>query len=357
MNYDEFSPSRITSEALVKQLGKSSAFLDSNSSLSSPKGDGKKQQYFLDKSSFLKNVSPDRDSGTKKAQTNSLTLDGKPQPLQNVSDRRPKKHDLSALEPHARINLKVLDKLLKEKLKNELSKRDAPKKGKPEKRKARNAKGSQVASGANLQRLAEYKKQRSKSCMNQTDNIFGSVPKSKERQHVIQMLQQHPEPPKALQEKQEAKPAVKAKRKDKSSLIELRELKRLCLEELKKEILEGKIESLPNTSSAVNATNKRVFNMAGIPQKQDSKLNNSQQNHSKGDLDTGKRPETSSHNTILNPALSSQIKKYMERKKKGPALPRTLEQTAHQDKKLKIQENLEQLFKGIKSKQAQHLRH
>jgi hypothetical protein len=83
LNYEEFSPSRITSEALVKQLGKSSAFLDSNSSLSSPKGDGKKQQYFLDKSSFLKNVSPDRDSAEKKPQTNShsITLDGKSQPL------------------------------------------------------------------------------------------------------------------------------------------------------------------------------------------------------------------------------------------------------------------------------------
>jgi hypothetical protein len=190
-----------------------------------------------------------------------------------VSDRRLRKHDLSAVEPHARINLKVLDKIMKEKLKNELSKRDAPKtlKTKPEKRKARNAKGSQVASGANLQRLAEYKKQRSKSCMNQTDNIFGSVPKSKEKQHLIQMLQ--PEP-KITGEKPESKP-VKAKRKDKSSLIELRELKRLCLEELKKEIMEGKIESLPNTSSAVNASNKRVFNMASIPQKQDSKLNSS----------------------------------------------------------------------------------
>lgn len=149
---------------------------------------------------------------------------------------------------------------------------------------------------------------------------------------------------------------MKAKRKDKSSLIELRELKRLCLEELKKEILEGKIESLPNTSSAVNASNKRVFNMATIPQKQDSKLNSSQQqNQSKGDLDTaapsGKRPEgASSQHAILNPALTSQIKKYMERKK--GKLPKTLEQTAHQEKRLKIQENLEQLFKGIKTKQA-----
>lgn len=148
---------------------------------------------------------------------------------------------------------------------------------------------------------------------------------------------------------------MKAKRKDKSSLIELRELKRLCLEELKKEILEGKIESLPNTSSAVNASNKRVFNMATIPQKQDSKLNSSQQqNQSKGELDTaapsGKRPEASSHQAILNPALTSQIKKYMERKK--GKLPKTLEQTAHQEKRLKIQENLEQLFKGIKTKQA-----
>ena len=89
----------------------------------------------------------------------------------------------------------------------------------------------------------------------------------------------------------EPKPKKEVRKRDKSSLIELRELKRLCLEELKKEIQEGKIESMPNTSSAVNASNKRVGNMATISNKNDSKLNNSQHtnNHSKGELDTGKK--------------------------------------------------------------------
>ena len=47
------------------------------------------------------------------------------------------------------------------------------------------------------------------------------------------------------------------RKRDKSSVIELKELKRLCLEELKKEILDGKTEGLPTNSSAVYASNKR----------------------------------------------------------------------------------------------------
>ncbi len=48
---------------------------------------------------------------------------------------------------------------------------------------------------------------------------------------------------------------------------------------------------MPNTSSAVNASNKRVGNIATISNKNDSKLNNSQHtnNHSKGELDAGKK--------------------------------------------------------------------
>jgi hypothetical protein len=35
-------------------------------------------------------------------------------------------------------------------------------------------------------------------------------------------------------------------------VIELKELKRLCLEELKRDILAGKIDGLPTTSAAAN---------------------------------------------------------------------------------------------------------
>lgn len=41
-------------------------------------------------------------------------------------------------------------------------------------------KNSQVNNLVNLQKIG-YKKHRSKSCMNKTDNIFGGLPKSKER--------------------------------------------------------------------------------------------------------------------------------------------------------------------------------
>lgn len=100
--------------------------------------------------------------------------------------------------------------------------------------------------------------------MNKTDNIFGGgLPRSKERQQVIQLLQQNnKQPPKEIEVKQlhaakEGAGKKEAKKRDKSSVIELKELKRLCLEELKKEIIEGKTEGLPTNSSAVYASNKR----------------------------------------------------------------------------------------------------
>ncbi len=93
LNYDEFSPSRIV-EAHVKHFGKNSGFLDSNSSLSSPKDENGQKKFVLDKSSFLKNLSPERDSA-KKPQTNShqITLDVNMSQLQqNVSERERARH-------------------------------------------------------------------------------------------------------------------------------------------------------------------------------------------------------------------------------------------------------------------------
>lgn len=40
-------------------------------------------------------------------------------------------------------------------------------------------------------------------------------------------------------------------------MLELKELKRLCLEELKRDLLSGKMDGLPSTSSAAFASNKR----------------------------------------------------------------------------------------------------
>lgn len=51
----------------------------------------------------------------------------------------------------------------------------------------------------------------------------------------------------------------------------MKELKRLCLEELKKEILAGKIDGFPTASLAAFASNKRLSNLTTIVNKKDSK--------------------------------------------------------------------------------------
>ena len=51
----------------------------------------------------------------------------------------------------------------------------------------------------------------------------------------------------------------------------MKELKRLCLEELKRDIIAGKIEGLPTHSSAAFASNKRQSNLTTITHKKDSK--------------------------------------------------------------------------------------
>jgi len=66
-------------------------------------------------------------------------------------------------------------------------------------------------------------------------------------------------------------PQAGTRKREKSSVIELKELKRLCIEELKREMLAGKIDGLPNTSSAAFASNKRQSNLTSINnQKKDS---------------------------------------------------------------------------------------
>lgn len=67
------------------------------------------------------------------------------------------------------------------------------------------------------------------------------------------------------------KPAQVGRKKEKSSVLELKELKRICLEELKKDMLAGKIDGLPTTSSAAFASNKRPSNLNTMQQKKDSK--------------------------------------------------------------------------------------
>lgn len=157
----------------------------------------------------------------------------------------------------------------------------------------------------------------------------------------------------------------------------MKELKRVCIEEIKKDILAGKIDGMPTTSATGFASNKRQSNMTTIVQtNKDSKQNNSAQTNfeSKGELKNNQLISKKQRNNsksakdvvylsnapgrFLNPALNSKIKKIMEKQKKlGGYVPKSMEQTIVNEKKVKIQENLDSLFKGIKNKQSQHLRH
>jgi hypothetical protein len=115
----------------------------------------------------------------------------------------------------------------------------------------------------------------------------------------------------------------------------MKELKRLCLEELKRDMQAGKIEGLPTSSAAAFASNKRQSNLTTITQKKEIKQNQSQQNtQSKGELHSNpQKPRLSSKNkeasssygTILNPALTSKIKRFIEKKKKQGFVPKSLE--------------------------------
>lgn len=105
-----------------------------------------------------------------------------------------------------------------------------------------------------------YKKQRSKSCINKCDNIFSGLPRSKER-----VVQQTKDEATSAQPKQ----PTQARKREKSSIIEMKELKRLCLEELKRDLQAGKIEGLPTTSSAAFASNKRQSNLNSVTNKKE----------------------------------------------------------------------------------------
>jgi hypothetical protein len=80
-------------------------------------------------------------------------------------------------------------------------------------------------------------------------------------------------------------------------VLELKELKRICLEELKKDLLAGKVEGLPSSQSAAFASNKRPSNMTAMNQKKDSK-----QNHSQNTI-----PATASNGELITNVLIQQV--------------------------------------------------
>ncbi len=119
----------------------------------------------------------------------------------------------------------------------------------------------------------------------------------------------------------------------------------------------GKIETLPLTSSAAHASNKRLSNMAPMVKK-DSQQNQSHNQKSEAPLvapvqiqpskkavvtskNRDHHPNSNSHGAILNPSLSIKIKKYIEKKKRHHGagvgfIPKSLEQTILNEKKVKI---------------------
>jgi hypothetical protein len=112
--------------------------------------------------------------------------------------------------------------------------------------------------------------------MNKTDNIFGGIgPRSKERLPI-----QKPEQP--IPEKPDPK---KEKKREKSFVLEMKELKKQIDGEIKREILAGKLE-LP-----VSAANKRT-NLSTINAKEPKPTKNNFLNMSAIDHPIKKNDET-----------------------------------------------------------------
>lgn len=140
INYNEFSPSRILEGGAKSKPKKGANFLDSDSSLSSPKaknnhhnllhaieaassGPQTGKNHYINKGAFLKNFSPERSSIT-----NDLHVGGNAICLSS-SDRNSSRELTHPAKPAGggsnRVNLGIVDKMMKEKFKEMRAREDA----------------------------------------------------------------------------------------------------------------------------------------------------------------------------------------------------------------------------------------
>ena len=130
-----------------------------------------------------------------------------------------------------------------------------------------------------LQKLG-YKKQRSKSCMNKTDNIFGGMP--------MQVKSKLNAGEKTAEKQRDAR------KREKSFVLEMKELKKQIDDEIRREIISGKLE-IPSSMThkrtnmttinakkgeqPIQSNKKEVLNMSAF----DGRVLR-QNNNSKGDM-------------------------------------------------------------------------
>eukprot|EP00347_Sterkiella_histriomuscorum_P007962 403346899 len=438
INYNEFSPSRIFGKP--QNETKINNFLDSDSSVDSQNQRNNiadqqiaqklEKQYFLDKSTLLKHLSPEKNSNNSKtrlSKSSALNTKTNLAPQLILSDRDNKSvqgqnflsngstiihaNNISGLNESAinktanqsllnikfkksgifgnqannKILLKGVDKLIKENLKKnktkeeeEISKRyleEFKQKLKKNELTQRNQqvrkinaskimynhqhKNSQALGKINLQRVG-YKKHRSKSCMNKTDSIFGGIgPRSKERlpKHNEQVQQQQQVPNNIVEQKKE-------KKREKSFVLEIKELQKQIDGEIRREIMQGKIDIHP-TSAANKKTNLSTINVKKDqlnhkPRKEFlnmSALDGGYQNIKRSNQellsDINNHNNRKSLSKDKNKNISQNIKKFMQRKKNAQQQMKSLEQTIENKKHQKIKENLKSLHLFAK----QHFRH